>query len=88
VRILLSKKYTGITLTQYYKAIVLPLIAVVAVSAVLPYIITLYTTGIVRFFATSVVSVVMTVLAAYYIGINSTERTYVIEFIRKKLHKH
>lgn len=87
IRICFSYKYTGISLRQYYKTIVIPLAVVAIVSAVLPYIFTFYTDGIVRLFVTSGVSVATTIFAVYYLGLSAAERTYVTEFINSKILK-
>jgi hypothetical protein len=87
IRVWLSYKYTGISLVQYYRAIVIPLASVVFISAILPYILTLYTNGILRFFVTSFASVCATIIAVYFLGLSVSERSYVTEFISKKIHK-
>lgn len=85
VRLLMSRKYTGISIRSYLSNVIIPIGLVTIVSLPIPVIISLYTNGFTRFLFTGICSMFTTLFAIYWVGIKSTERNLVKQFIKTKI---
>lgn len=85
VRLLLSRKYTGISIRSYLSNVIFPIGLVTIISLPIPVIISLYTNDFTRFIFTGICSMFTTLFAIYWVGIKSTERNLVKQFIKTKI---
>jgi len=86
LRIIILYRQIGLRPIHYIQNVIRPIVMVVMVSIIAPLLIhNFMESGWIRFLATSIISVLSVALTAYTIGISSTERAYVVEFVKKKL---
>ena len=86
MRVFILEMQIGLSKMMYIKRVLLPVCLVVMSSLILPLIShLLITNNVLRFFVTSILSVLSVALSVYFLGITSTERQYVFNFIQKKI---
>ena len=73
---------------QYFKEVLLRVLAVTAVSLVLPLIVQHFVSdNFFGFVCVATVSVLSVCVSSYFVGMNKDERAFIRNFINKRLHK-
>ena len=87
VRLFFVRQCVGLSFTMYARSVILPTIVVTMLSVVLPCVVACYVENeLLRFFVVSVVSIVATALAVFFIGLTASERLSLRCIVREKLH--
>ena len=88
VRLYLVGKMVDLPQMQYFREVLLRVLAVAAVSLVLPLIIQrLVGDNFLGFVCVASVSVLSVCISSYFVGMNKEERSFILSFIKKRLHK-
>lgn len=85
-RILFAHHYNKMSISDYAKSVLSPIILVTSISIIFPYVTSLcIEEGFIRLFAVSVVSIISTVFLIYTLGITSSERKALSSLLLNKL---
>lgn len=88
LRIFILEKQIGLSKLTYIHKVLLPIISVAVISCVLPITSHLIIdNNIVRFFISSLLSIISVLVTTYYIGMDKTEKQLVISFVKNKILK-
>ena len=86
VRLWVMKSLFDYSVKSFLKEVILRILIVTAVASVLPILlVTTISPSLIRFMLTVMLSFASTVLTIYLIGITSSERKVIVEFIKNKL---
>lgn len=86
LRLIFCKKQIGLSLQQYTTSVVFPIIGVTVLSSVLPFFIHYnMIEGWRRFLLSTLVACVSVAFFTYFIGLNSKERSFIVNVITPKL---
>lgn len=85
VRCLYMRKYLKFPIDEFCKKVIRPILGVSILSFPIPYLISNYIDHGIKFIIIiTIVSILMTMLCIYIIGLNTTEKKYIRQFIIKK----
>lgn len=88
VRLYLVGQMVDLPQMQYFKEVLLRVLAVTAVSLVLPLIVQHFVSdNFFGFVCVATVSVLSVCVSSYFVGMNKDERAFIRNFINKRLHK-
>ena len=88
VRLYLVGQMVDLPQMQYFKEVLLRVLAVTAVSLVLPLIVQHFVSdNFFGFVCVATVSVLSVCVSSYFVGMNKEERAFIRNFINKRLHK-
>ena len=90
VRFLYCRKQIGYSLRTMTKSVLLPVFGMTVVALPLPIFIKLEyfkTDTLVGFLLLSLISVLMTFVAAWFVGLNATEKNKLLSMVKSKIHK-
>lgn len=90
IRVIMIKPFIQISFQYYLKSILLKCILVGILSSIIPLLIhyTVTQTLIMRFILVGITSILSCCLCIYYLGLNKSEKNYVIDFIKKIQNKY
>ena len=85
LRLIIIKKITGMSISAYFLNTIIPCMFVSIISMVLPLLIYYFMeSSLLRLFITFLVSVIGIGISAFFIGINKSERKFVIDYIKRR----
>lgn len=84
VRLLFSHHYAKLSVRQYLKEVLLPIIGVISLSLPIPLILGYCFSGIEKLIGTIVTSLVFSTLSVWHIGLKESERSIATNLIRNK----
>lgn len=89
VRVAFVSHYTGLIMWDYIRNVIYPILLVTVCSAIIPSIVEnlMDGNGILKFISVTVISVIMTGITAYSLGMTVTERKHTMNYIAKIVHK-
>ena len=84
IRLILANRYVGLKIGEYLRKVLLPIVLVTACSLVIPWLIVRYMPAtLARFCITVGVSLFMTAVSVFALGLDSEERKSLIKFLRR-----
>ena len=89
-RVVTLTKLLDVSIVEYYKSVVLPIILVVGISSISIYLINFKTSTVFRLFLSLLISFFIVLLCAFIFGINKNERAIIVGKIKnlKVFHKN
>lgn len=88
VRMVFSHKCVNISISQFTKQVLYPIVSASIFPILLTYWSTFYLSGFLRFLVTSSLCVLSIIVSIYFLGLRKNERVVLKTQIRKKLCKH
>jgi len=89
-RILISRKYIGISIYSYFKSVIAPMLLVTLLSGSCSYLVTRgfeQEEGLANVFMGSLVMVALCLSSVYFVGINHSERHLLSQFVKSQISK-
>lgn len=83
IRLWIAKKYVGISLKEYLREVIIPVVLVTVLSVPIPYLLNSINEGSLFIVINILIEVAIIGSLILYVGLNRTERNYIINTIKK-----
>lgn len=85
IRLIFARKYIGISLRLYFINVILPVVLISVLSIPIPYFLYGFCESILQTISVIVLEVVYVCIIILMLGLNATEREYIVNLIKNKL---